>query len=42
MATITGINAPAKQSHGGLDATIRYATQDKKTVWEGEKSCDSI
>ena len=37
MATITGINAPAKQSHGGLDATIRYATQDKKTVWEGEK-----
>ena len=37
MATITGINSPGKQSHGGLGATIRYATQDKKTIWEGEK-----
>ena len=37
MAIITPINSPGKQNHAGIAGTIDYATQDKKTVWEGEK-----
>ena len=42
LATITAINSPGRQTYAGLSTTINYATQDKKTVWNGEKLVGSL
>lgn len=42
MATITAINAPKGQSHGGLKAVMQYAVQEEKTLWYDRRLVDGV